>query len=221
MYPAHCLWYSGLMSANPINRAMPWEARDWKSTSAVSYSTQEPKNYVHIYTAYTLWRCSMKSWASLWNYIYIYMWTLWPESWLGCQRNSMWLLQHVVSLLVYQYAVHKYERLDSTSAEWKCFRCEFTFPEDSLYHSYNVEVSNSLAYWWVPCLMTAFSLTPQCLLNFCPHHAAEHFHQGGFYMPRAGLPLSTAPIPSVTPGRPHHILPFQTKRRIYFFVNYL
>ena len=37
------------------------------------------------------------------------------------------------------------ERLDSTSAEWKCFRCAITFPDNSLYHSYNVEMSNSLS----------------------------------------------------------------------------
>ena len=37
----------------------------------------------------------------------IYPCGLCDRGWLGCQRNSMWLLQHVVSLLVYQYAVHR------------------------------------------------------------------------------------------------------------------
>ena len=39
----------------------------------------------------------------------------------------------------------EYVRLDSTSEHWKCFRCNFTISDGSLYHSYNIEVSNSFS----------------------------------------------------------------------------
>ena len=39
----------------------------------------------------------------------------------------------------------EYSRLNSTTENWKCYRCDFTFPDHSLYHSYNVDVSNSFS----------------------------------------------------------------------------
>ena len=39
----------------------------------------------------------------------------------------------------------QYSRLNSDDNDWKCFRCNFTNSNSSLYHSYNVDVSNSFS----------------------------------------------------------------------------
>ena len=64
----------------------------------------------------------------------------WGVKGIACDSCNMWYHCSCISMQSTEY-----ERLVSTSAEWKYFRCNFSFPDNSLYHSYNVEVSNSFS----------------------------------------------------------------------------
>ena len=64
----------------------------------------------------------------------------WGVKGIACDSWHMWYHCLCISMQSTEY-----ERLDSTSAEWNCLRCDFSFPDNSLYHSYNVEVWNSFS----------------------------------------------------------------------------
>ena len=61
--------------------------------------------------------------------------------------------------------------------------------------------------------MTAFTLTPQCLLNFCPNDIVVHFRGGGVILPAQGR-LSTNSVQRRCPAWPQrdHITYFPSKQ---------
>ena len=98
----------------------------------------------------------------------------WGVKGIACDSCNMWYHCSCISMQSTEY-----ERLDSTSAEWKCFRCDFSFPDNSLYHSYNVEVSNSFSLLAGPMfndsVFSNASLSPQ----FLPQSHSSPLPPGG------------------------------------------
>ena len=143
------------MSAYPINRAMPWEACDWKSALAISY-------LMFIFTLLILCgdvKCNPGPHCE----------TIYPcglrdqkvdcgVKGIACDSCNMWYHCSCISMQSTDY-----ERLDSTSAEWKCFQCDVTFPDNSLYHSYSVEVSNSFSLLAGPMFNDSVFLMLRCV----------------------------------------------------------
>ena len=64
----------------------------------------------------------------------------WVHRGIACDNCSVWFHCSCVSMKSSLYA-----KLDSTSEQWKCYRCDFSMSENSLYHSYNIETANSFS----------------------------------------------------------------------------
>ena len=64
----------------------------------------------------------------------------WDDRVVACDSCDIWYHCSCISMQSSEYS-----RLNSTTENWKCYRCDFTFPDHSLYHSHNVDVSNSFS----------------------------------------------------------------------------
>ena len=63
----------------------------------------------------------------------------WKDKGVACDNCNMWFHCSCVSMSTSQYT-----QLDN-SAEWKCYRCNITNSDNSMYHSYNIPVANSFS----------------------------------------------------------------------------
>ena len=80
----------------------------------------------------------------------------WGVKGIACDSCNMWYHCSCISMQSTEYG-----RLDSTSAEWRCFGCDFSFPDNSL------EVSNSFSLLAGPMFNDVFSNT-SVSSNFAP-----------------------------------------------------
>ena len=92
----------------------------------------------------------------------------WTEKGVLCDGCEIWFHASCVSVSSSQYS-----RLNSDDNEWKCFRCNLINSNSSLYHSYNVGVSNSCSILAGPSLddsvFSTSSLSPK--LNLRAHNS--------------------------------------------------
>ena len=54
----------------------------------------------------------------------------WDDRGVACDSCDIWYQCSCISMQSSEYS-----RLDSTTENWKCYRCDFTFPDHSLYYS--------------------------------------------------------------------------------------
>ena len=87
----------------------------------------------------------------------------WSEKGIICDNCDIWYHAPCISM-----QSSECDRLGSTSAGWKCFRCDFTNADSSLYHSYNIEVSNSFSTLASHDLNTSVFTTAPLSPNFNP-----------------------------------------------------
>lgn len=64
----------------------------------------------------------------------------WLDKGVACDNCGIWFHCSCISMKSSQYS-----QLNSTSEHWYCFRCNTTNSNNSLYHSYNIEVTNSFS----------------------------------------------------------------------------
>ena len=120
--------------------------------------------------------------------------TLWPQSWLRCQRNSMWL---------------------------GCFRCDFTFPDKSVFHSYSVEVSNSFNLLAGPMFNDSVFSNTSVSPQFLPQSHCSPHPPGGI-LPALSRTSTNSQVQRRCPAwyQRDHITCFPSKkRRICVFIN--
>ena len=112
----------------------------------------------------------------------------WLDKGVACDNCGIWFHCSCISMKSSQYS-----QLNSTSEHWYCFHCNTTNSNNSLYHSYNIEVTNS------------FSILARAVFNdSVSSHSPSPFQPKAHSSPQVShvTPALNASAHSSPPGQP-------------------